>query len=119
HFLVHQATLAVKEGLDRDTALRSITANPAQIMGLDDRVGSLRAGLDGDVVLWSGDPLDVMSRAMRVFVVGGWGAGFLTRVGGGRPAPRPGLAASGRAQQPPQPQPQPQPFIPLTSPRRG
>lgn len=70
HFLVHQATLAVKEGLDRDTALRSVTVNPAEIMGLDDRVGSLKPGLDGDVVLWSGDPLDVMSRALRVFVQG-------------------------------------------------
>jgi len=70
HFLVHQATLAMKEGLDRDTALRSITANPARIMGLDDRVGALRPGLDGDVVLWSGDPLDVMSRALRVFIGG-------------------------------------------------
>lgn len=70
HFLVHQATLAVKEGLDSDVALRSITTNPARIMGLDDRVGSLKAGLDGDVVVWSGDPLDVMSRALRVFVQG-------------------------------------------------
>jgi imidazolonepropionase-like amidohydrolase len=70
HFLVHQATLAMKEGLDRDTALRSITLNPARIMGLDDRVGALRPGLDGDVVLWSGDPLNVMSRALRVFVAG-------------------------------------------------
>jgi imidazolonepropionase-like amidohydrolase len=70
HFLVHQATLAVKEGLDRTTALESITVNPARIMGLDDRVGSLRPGLDGDVVLWSGDPLDVMSRALKVFVQG-------------------------------------------------
>ncbi|MEV4062518.1 amidohydrolase [Nonomuraea dietziae] len=70
HFLVYQATLAVKEGLDRDTALRSITVNPAKIMGLDDRVGSLRPGLDGDVVIWSGDPLDIMSRALRVFVDG-------------------------------------------------
>ena len=70
HFLVHQATLAVKEGLDSDTALRSITTNPARILGLDDRVGSLRPGLDGDVVIWSGDPLDVMSRASRVFVNG-------------------------------------------------
>ncbi|KAA2262989.1 amidohydrolase [Solihabitans fulvus] len=70
HFLVHQATLAVKEGLDRDTALRSITVNPARILGLDDRVGSLTPGLDGDVVIWSGDPLDVMSRAQRVFVSG-------------------------------------------------
>ena len=70
HFLVHQATLAMKEGLDRPTALRSITTNPAEFMGLDDRVGDLRPGLDGDVVLWSGDPLDVMSRALRVFIAG-------------------------------------------------
>ncbi|CCH27895.1 amidohydrolase [Actinosynnema sp. NPDC047251] len=70
NFLVHQATLAVKEGLDRDVALRSITTNPARMMGLDDRVGSLAPGLDGDVVIWSGDPLDVMSRALRVFVEG-------------------------------------------------
>ncbi|MFC5822900.1 amidohydrolase [Nonomuraea insulae] len=70
HFLVHQATLAVKEGLDRDAALRSITVNPARIMGLDDRVGALRPGLDGDVVIWSGDPLDVMSRALKVFISG-------------------------------------------------
>lgn len=70
HFLVHQATLAVKEGLDRDEALRTITVNPARILGLDDRVGSLTPGLDGDVVVWSGDPLDVMSRARKVFIAG-------------------------------------------------
>ncbi|HEX5511881.1 MAG TPA: amidohydrolase [Actinomycetales bacterium] len=70
NFLVHQATLAVKEGLDRDEALRAITINPARIMGLDDRVGSLAPGKDADVVIWSGDPLDVMSRAHRVFVGG-------------------------------------------------
>ncbi|MDT0441264.1 amidohydrolase [Streptomyces johnsoniae] len=70
NFLVHQVTLCVKEGLDRGTALRTITTNPAEILGLDDRVGSLRPGLDGDVVIWSGDPLDVMSRALRVFVEG-------------------------------------------------
>jgi imidazolonepropionase-like amidohydrolase len=70
NFLVHQVTLCVKEGLDRDVALRTITTNPAEIMGLDDRVGSLRPGLDGDVVIWSGDPLDVMSRALRVFIEG-------------------------------------------------
>ncbi len=70
NFLVHQVTLCVKEGLDRGTALRTITTNPAEILGLDDRIGSLRPGLDGDVVIWSGDPLDVMSRALRVFVEG-------------------------------------------------
>ncbi|WP_214320501.1 amidohydrolase [Nonomuraea sediminis] len=70
HFLVHQATLAVKEGLDRDEALRTITINPARILGLDYRVGALTPGLDGDVVIWSGDPLDVMSRANKVFIAG-------------------------------------------------
>jgi imidazolonepropionase-like amidohydrolase len=70
HFLVHQATLAVKEGLDRDEALRSLTINPARIMGLDARVGSLAKGKDADVVIWSGDPLDVMQRALTVFIGG-------------------------------------------------
>lgn len=70
HFLVHQATLAVKEGLDRDEALRALTINPARISGVDDRVGSLAVGKDADVVLWSGDPLDVMSRALTVFIGG-------------------------------------------------
>jgi imidazolonepropionase-like amidohydrolase len=70
NFLVHQATLAVKEGLDTDTALKALTVNPAAILKLDDRIGALKPGLDADVVVWSGDPLDVMSRALRVFVDG-------------------------------------------------
>jgi imidazolonepropionase-like amidohydrolase len=69
-FLIYQAALSVKEGLDRGTALRSITVNPARMLGLDERVGTLAAGRDADVVLWSGDPLDVTSRALRVFVAG-------------------------------------------------
>ncbi len=69
-FLVHQATLAVKEGLDRETALRALTIEPARMLGIDDRVGSLEPGKDGDLVVWSGDPLDVMSRARTVFVEG-------------------------------------------------
>lgn len=70
HYLVHQASLAVKDGLDRDVAISALTLNPAAMLGLDDRVGALRAGLDGDVVVWSGDPLDVYSRAERVFIEG-------------------------------------------------
>ena len=70
HFLIHQATLAVKEGLDPVTALRAVTINPARIIGVSDRLGSLEAGKDGDVVIWSGDPLDVMSRAEVAFVDG-------------------------------------------------
>lgn len=70
NFLVHQASLAVKEGLPRDIALQALTVNPASFMRLDDRVGALKPGLDGDVVVWSGDPLDVNSRAERVFIEG-------------------------------------------------
>ncbi|QRP46811.1 amidohydrolase [Amycolatopsis sp. FDAARGOS 1241] len=70
NFLVYQAALAVKEGLDPETALRALTAHPAEMLGLADRIGTLAPGLDADVVLWSGDPLDVMNRALRVFVRG-------------------------------------------------
>ena len=70
HFLVHQATLAIKEGLDREVALRALTINPAKVLGVDDQVGSLEVGKLADVVLWSGDPLDVMQRALRVFIAG-------------------------------------------------
>jgi imidazolonepropionase-like amidohydrolase len=70
HFLVHQATLAVKEGLDRDTALAALTINPARIAGIDGRLGSIEPGKDADLVLWSGDPLDVFSRAQRALIGG-------------------------------------------------
>ncbi|WP_027944337.1 amidohydrolase [Amycolatopsis taiwanensis] len=70
NFLVYQAALAVKEGLEPDAALRALTVNPASMLGLDDRIGALKPGLDADVVVWSGDPLDVMNRALRVFVRG-------------------------------------------------
>jgi imidazolonepropionase-like amidohydrolase len=70
HFLIHQATLAVKEGLDPETALRALTINPARILGVDDRIGSLAPGKDASLVIWSGDPLDVMSRAERAVLDG-------------------------------------------------
>lgn len=67
NFLVHQATLAVKEGLDPVAALRAITLTPAEILGVDDRVGSLEPGKAATLCLWSGDPLDVMSRVERAY----------------------------------------------------
>ena len=70
NFLVHQASFAVKEGLDREVALQALTVNPAAFLGLGSRIGALAPGLDGDVVVWSGDPLDVTSRAEHVFVTG-------------------------------------------------
>ncbi len=60
-------------GLDvpRERALRWITANPAWILGIDDRVGTLEPGKEADVVVWSGDPLSVYSHADLVFIGGG------------------------------------------------
>ena len=68
--LITQVALAVKEGMDRDAALRAVTINPAEVMGVADRVGSLTVGKDADLVLWSGDPIDLQSRALRVWVEG-------------------------------------------------
>jgi len=70
NFLAHQAALSVKEGLDRETALRALTIHPARITGIDDRLGSIEAGKDADLVIWSGDPLDVLSRVERALVGG-------------------------------------------------
>ena len=62
--------LAVRAGMDKTDALRAVTAVPAKIAGLSDRIGSLRAGLDADCVLWSGDPLDIATQVKAVFVNG-------------------------------------------------
>jgi imidazolonepropionase-like amidohydrolase len=70
HLLIVQVALAVKEGLDPSAALRAVTINPARILGVADRVGSLVPGKDADLVIWSGDPLDVMSRAEAAYVEG-------------------------------------------------
>ncbi|HEX3925023.1 MAG TPA: amidohydrolase [Streptosporangiaceae bacterium] len=70
NFLIHQASLSVKEGLDPQTALEAVTINPARILGVDDRIGSLEPGKDADLVIWSGDPLEVTSRAERAYTGG-------------------------------------------------
>ncbi|MYM20664.1 amidohydrolase family protein [Brevibacterium sp. 5221] len=70
NFLIHEASLAVKEGLSPAAALASLTVWPAQMFGLEDRIGTLEPGSDADVVVWSGDPLALDSRALRVFVDG-------------------------------------------------
>ena len=62
--------LAVRAGMDKTDALRAVTAVPAKIAGLGDRIGSLCAGLDADCVLWSGDPLDIATQVKAVFVNG-------------------------------------------------
>src|SRR5699024_11902042 len=68
NFLIHEASLAVKEGLDPIVAIEALTINPAAIFGLEDRLGSLAVGRDADIVIWSTYPLDLDSRAATVFV---------------------------------------------------
>lgn len=56
--------------INRNDALRWITANPAWVLGVEDRVGTLEEGKNADVVLWSGDPFSVYSRTERVWIDG-------------------------------------------------
>lgn len=66
----YEAGNAVAYGMSWDDALRSITLAPAEIYGVSDRLGSLKAGTEGNVVIWSGDPLEFASRAEQVFIRG-------------------------------------------------
>ena len=57
-------------GLSWGQALRTITSAPAEAMGLGDRFGSLKAGKAGDVVIWDGDPLEMTSAPVSVWIDG-------------------------------------------------
>lgn len=65
------AGLAYRAGLDREEAWRAITINPATQTGIADRVGSLEAGKDGDVVIWSADPMETLGAEAWMTVVNG------------------------------------------------
>jgi imidazolonepropionase-like amidohydrolase len=69
-FLRYQAAIAVKYGMDPKEALKSITFNPARTMGLEGRIGSLEPGKDADLVVFDGDPFDVATRTVAVFIDG-------------------------------------------------
>ena len=65
------AALAVKEGLPVEEAWRAITINPAQQTGIGDRVGSLEAGKDGDVVIWTANPMTTVGAESYTTVIDG------------------------------------------------
>ncbi len=64
------AALCVREGLPEDAALRSITINAANIVGLGAHVGSLEVGKDADITIYDGHPLDVRSHCLRTIING-------------------------------------------------
>jgi imidazolonepropionase-like amidohydrolase len=69
-YLTINAALAVREGLPEEEALRAVTINPAEIIGVADRVGSLEQGKDADIVVLSGHPFDFRSVVEWVLVDG-------------------------------------------------
>ena len=65
------AALAVNAGLDQDEAWKAITINPAVSTGIGDRVGSLETGKDGDVVIWTADPMTTVGAESYITIVDG------------------------------------------------
>ncbi len=68
--LAYNAALAVAYGLDADAALRALTINAAEIFGVADRYGSLAPGKVANVVVTTGDPMDVRSVVRHLFIRG-------------------------------------------------
>ncbi|MEG3768581.1 amidohydrolase family protein [Alteromonas sp. 14N.309.X.WAT.G.H12] len=61
---------AVANGLSYEGGIASLTSVPAYILGVDDKVGTLAPGLHADVVIWSGDPLEVTEAPEQVLIDG-------------------------------------------------
>ena len=89
---LRSAALAVRAGMSREGALRSLTLAGAEMLDLEDRIGSLQASKDADFIVLSGDPFSVYTKVEqtwiegemlfdlsdpdhRLIAVGGWGAG--------------------------------------------
>ena len=69
-YLWYQAAIAVKHGMKRIEALKSITLYPAQFIGVDDRLGSIEAGKEATLIFLTGDPLDSQSWVDQVMIAG-------------------------------------------------
>ena len=65
-----EAGNAVAYGMSWDEALRAVTRAPAEVFAVADRVGALAPGLEGNVVVWSGDPFEFATSAEHVLVRG-------------------------------------------------
>ena len=65
------AALAAKSGMDHEEAWKAITIHPADSTGIGDRVGSLEVGKDGDVVIWTADPMTTVGAESCMTIVDG------------------------------------------------
>ncbi|MCX2741756.1 amidohydrolase family protein [Pontibacter anaerobius] len=69
--LNQEAAKSVKyTGMSEEDALKMVTLNPAKLLHLDNRMGSLKAGKDADVVLWNEHPLSIYAKPLKTFVDG-------------------------------------------------
>jgi len=62
--------IAIREGLAEDRALETVTMNPATILEVDDRVGSLEPGKDADFIIFDGDPWDGRNKVQATYIDG-------------------------------------------------
>lgn len=65
------AALAASSGLGAEEAWKAITINPADSIGISDRVGSLEVGKDGDIVIWTADPMETVGAESYMTIVDG------------------------------------------------
>lgn len=72
HVLLYEAALAVTYGLPYEEGLKSITLNPAKLLGIEKRVGSIEKGKDADLVLFDGDPYEYLTNVCKVMIDGVW-----------------------------------------------
>ena len=68
--ILFEAAIAAAHGLGPEGALRAVTLDAAKILGVDDRVGSLEVGKDGDVVMFDGDPFEYVTHVTGVIIDG-------------------------------------------------
>jgi imidazolonepropionase-like amidohydrolase len=66
----YHAAWSAAHGLDRDEALKTVTLYPAEILGVADRVGTLEVGKDADLIITTGDPLEVVTDVVYEFIQG-------------------------------------------------
>lgn len=71
HYLPLCAGLAASEGLPMEEAWKAVTINPAEVMGISHRVGSLKEGKDADIVIWTADPLTTVGGRAYITIVDG------------------------------------------------
>src|SRR6185369_8853657 len=69
-FFIRTGAIALRGGLSEDNALKALTLHGAQMMHLDDRIGSLDKGKDADFVVLSGKPFSVYTQVLETYIEG-------------------------------------------------